>query len=182
MRDPNLNDNFAQLRVSVDSAAMLKVGLRAVRIIRARTLEGKDKDGNPFKSYSTKTFAMPADAATKRARKILEKNGQLHYFMTAAQNLWMVVTGGYLAFKKAVYAQTGWSGTVNLTASGQMLRSLTVLTSNSNEVVIGFSRPEDALKAFWNAEKGREFLGLSDSEIEQDQELRQILINGVRFL
>jgi len=178
MKDVTI-EGFEQLRISVSAGAMLKAGRALVKVIRARTLSGLDKHGREFKPYSTKTFAMPAGGATKRARQILVKDGAIQYFTTGSGSLWMLVNG-YLALKRATYKKTGWNGQVNLTMTGQMLGSMTVIEQGDNTVTIGFNRTEDALKAFWNIEKGRDFFGLSDEEL-RNPVIADILKSGIKL-
>lgn len=154
--------------VTISQQAMYRAGLLAVKIIRERTLAGKDIDGQPFKPYGTRTFARPAGGITKTARANLK--GLVSYFRRGG-SLWIAVQGGYKAFKDAVY---GDSSTVNLQAEGHMLRSLTVLEpvdTASGIVRVGFTRTEEAEKAFWHNVSGagksraiRRFMGLSQVE------------------
>lgn len=179
MNDINI-DGLQQVRTSVSAAAMVKAGRFLIKMMRARTLAGFDKFHRAFKPYSTNKFARPAAGVTKRARKILVDNGQIHYFNTKAGSLWMVVDG-YLALKKAIYQATDWNGNVNLALSGQMLRSMTVVESADNSVTIGFGRTEDALKAFWNIEKGRDFFGFTEDDLTSFAELQDIFRAGLKL-
>jgi len=83
--------------------------------------------------------------------------------------LWVVVKGGYLSLKKAIYKQTEYKGDVNLWQTGAMMRALTVVKSTNNEITIGFTRSEEAQKALWNKEMGREFMGLTDEELKDPE-------------
>jgi phage gpG-like protein len=84
--------------------------------------------------------------------------------------LWAVIEGGYAAYKQAAYP--GDSG-VNLSATGAMLRSLTILSVDEATltVVIGFTRTDEAVKALYHDQLGagksraiRHFMGLTDTE------------------
>lgn len=156
------------VKVTISEQAMYRAGLLAVKMIRDRTLSGKDADGRPLKPYSTETFARPAGGLTKTARANLKP--LVSYFRRGG-SLWMAVQGGYKAFKDAVY---GDSSTVNLQAEGHMLRSLTVLEpvdTASGVVRVGFTRSEEAEKAYWHNVSGagksraiRKFMGLTEAE------------------
>ena len=47
------------------------------------------------------------------------------------------------------------------------LNDMDVIAIGTNEVRIGFTREENAQKALWNIEKGRDFFGIPDSEFEK---------------
>lgn len=169
-------------KVKFNNSAALNAGLRIVRLIQDRTADGLDKDGNSFIDYSTKDFAMPAAAATKRARKILVDNDSLRYFRRDGYDFsWIVVIGGYVAYKAAVYKQSGGSGDkVNLSLTGEMMRSMTVLETSDNRIVIGFDDAAMAQRMFYNIEKGRDPMGLSDVDL-QDEELVELLGEGLEI-
>ena len=144
-----------------------EVGQYAVTLIVERTAKGIDATGNPFLPYSTNPFAMPASATTKAALQRLKAQGLLNYFTTKKGTLWVIVKGGYRALKQARYPQD--SGTVNLWATGAMMRNLRVLRTDGDAVIIGFSRQEEMKKAFWNqnAKANRKFMGLVKNEIAE---------------
>ena len=156
------------ITVTISQQAMYRAGLMAVKMIRDRTLAGKDVDGQSFKPYSTQPFARPAGGLTKTARANLKG---LTKFFRRNGSLWMLVEGGYKAFKDAVY---GDSSTVNLQAEGHLLRSLTVLEpvdTATGVVRVGFTRSEEAEKAYWHNVSGagksraiRKFMGLTEAE------------------
>lgn len=157
-----------KVKATITQQAMYRAGLLAVKMIRERTLAGKDVDGKPFKPYGTRVFARPAGGLTKAARSNLRKMAS--YFRKGG-SLWMAVQGGYKAYKEAVY---GDSSIVNLQAEGHMLRALTVLEpvdTQSGVVRVGFTRSEEAEKAYWHNVSGagksraiRRFMGLSEAE------------------
>lgn len=156
------------INVTITERAMYRAGLLAVKLIRERTLAGRDVEGQPFRPYGTTTFARPAGGLTKTARANLR--GLVSYFRKSG-SLWMAVQGGYKAFKEAVY---GDASTVNLQAEGAMLRSITVLEpvdTTTGTVRVGFTRSEEAEKAYWHNVSGagksrviRRFMGLSDDD------------------
>lgn len=162
-------------------SGLRKLALFFIGVIQKRTLEGKDADGKPFKGYSTKPFAMPSGAITKRAVKSMVSAEEANYTNHNGK-LWIVVRGGYKVAKKRIMENSpGYDGTVNLTLSGRMLKALTPVTVNSKgEIVIGFTREEDAQKAIWNEESGRKFLGLSQEDLNA-QEIEQIIFESLLF-
>lgn len=161
-------DTAPRLRLRLDPAALLLAGQFAVSAIAERTAEGRDADGKAFVPYSARPLALPASAVPKRARLRLKRAQDGLFYFTSRRSgaLWFVVEGGYAALKAARYPQD--EGTVNLHATGAMLRALRVLgaapdASGGGTVTLGFSRPEEAQKAFWNS-RTRRFLGLTLDE------------------
>jgi hypothetical protein len=82
-----------------------------------------------------------------------------------------MIVMGYKAYKEAV---APYSKDKFLTLSGKMLRNLNVLTAADNSVIVGFSDPELAQRAYWlnvsGAGRGRKlwkFLGIrKQQEVE----------------
>lgn len=153
-----------KVKVTIPNLSKRLLGIEIVNHIRKRTLEGKDKDGKPFKGYSTRPFAMPAGAATKGAISRLESSGGLTWF-SSGKSKWILIKGGYRAYKAVRKPQDG--GVVNLTLSGQMMKDLGVIALPTDGITIGFNRKENAEKALWNIERGRDFLGVEDSVLEK---------------
>jgi len=153
-----------KIKVKIPNLTKQLLGLEIVKHIRKRTLEGKDKDGKPFKEYSTRHFAMPSGATTKAALNRLESAGKLFWFKKG-ESEWVVIEGGYKALKAAWKPQFG--GTVNLTLTGQMMKDLSVIELSSDVITIGFNKEENAEKALWNIDRGRDFLGIEDKELEK---------------
>lgn len=56
---------------------------------------------------------------------------------------------------------------VNLELSGDMLIGLSVLSHGPGFIKIGFDTQSDNDKAAWNAEKGREFLGIMPADLNR---------------
>lgn len=165
-----MSDNpLTGVRFIPSAAGMKRAGLRAIQLIRTRTLKGQGLDG-PFAGYGVNPFALPAGALTGQARAALK--GRLHYFKKPSGRLWVVVEGGYKAYKQARYPQDG--GNVNLSATGAMLRAMTVTKVDGDTIQIGFTRQEEAEKAYWHNVTGagkrrviRRFMGLLDQEKEE---------------
>jgi hypothetical protein len=151
--------------IGISEKGMKRLGMKVVSLIKENTLAGFDKDGLAFKSYSTRPFAMPSGATTKRALGKLDKDGGLVWFKKDGKAIWVVVLGGYLALKKARYPKG--RGVPNLTATGAMMRSLGVLRVSDNKITIGFKRAEEAEKMLWNINKGRDPLGLPEDQWDE---------------
>lgn len=153
------------LKLIMLPAGAKKAGLGVIAKIREKTQKGLDKDGKPFKDYSTRKFVMPAGAATKRAINSLKNDGFLSFFTTSKGSTWIVIEGGYARYKKARFPQD--SGDVNLTGTGQMLRALTVTKHGNDFIQVGFTREEESKKMLWNIERGRNPMGLRKEEFAE---------------
>lgn len=156
-----------------------RIAAKSLQIIVERTLDGIDRFGRPFKPYSSKGFSMPYAAIPKRASKVLLKNGELKLFRRN-KILFAFVSGGYVRLKSQINSKTTYDGKPNLTLTGRMLESLKVVELGENYFKIGFTLPEQAQKAQWNAERGREFLGLSPNDLD-NSELKQAFVEGLKF-
>lgn len=173
-------DTAPQLRLQIDRKALLLAGEFAVSAIVERTARGEDADGRPFKPYSTRALALPAGAVPKRVQARLRRaeNGLYYFKSRKTGKLWFVVEGGYAAIKRA---QTGKENPVpDLWGTGSMMRALRVLgveqgASGGGVVTVGFSRPEEAQRAYWNS-RTRRFIGLTADE---QAEVGQIVGGGV---
>lgn len=143
-------------RIQNKAAGLL--ALDAISRITANTLAGIDKNGLPFKAYSSRPFAAPSGAFPKRVLAKLEETGELEWFRAASGGLWVVVLGGYAMLKKL--KRPGDGGKVNLSDTGRMLGSLTLLSANNNKITIGFTRREEAEKMQHNISIGRNPMGL----------------------
>ncbi len=154
-----------KLKVTIPKTSLLLLAKDIVNTIHDNTLAGKDKDGKPFKKYSSNPFAMPSGAATKRAIDSLDKSGGLVWFTTKDKAKWVVIKDGYKALKTAL--RPGDGGKVNLSLTGDMLNDMDVIAIGTNEVRIGFNREENAQKALWNIENDRDFFGIPDSEFKR---------------
>lgn len=164
----------------IEKSALRQIANMFTLIIKKRTQSGLDKDGAPFKPYSTKPFKMPSGAATKRAKRELMNKGELSYFKTQGGKLWIVVRSGYLGYKKAVYSKTGFTGAPNLMMTGQMMGAFAPIVYSDTGFTLGFTRSEEAQKAFWNQQMGRDFLGMTEKEL-QSPEIIELLQKSIRF-
>jgi len=154
-----------KLKINIDKARLQLLGSAVVNHIRKRTLKGLDKDGEAFVSYSTTPFAMPSGALTQKTRKGLDSASSLVWFTTNSGSKWVVIDGGYKELKAVKRPKDG--GTVNLTDTGRMLQDLAVISTKKNQVQIGFNTSEQAQKALWNIENGRDFMGIEDKELSK---------------
>ena len=158
------------IRFVIPGNRLRLVGIRAVAMIRTRVQElGADADGRPMAPYSTQPFARPAAGITQRARRAL--GDRLQLFTNKRGRLWAIIQGGYAALKAATYPSD--TGHVNMTATGGMMRSLTVTeVSELNQTIsIGFARQQDAITAMYHNLLGagrrrviRRWLGLTKRE------------------
>lgn len=124
--------------------------------------------------------AASSASVSKRVRARLQRDEDgLYYFKSRKTGkLWFVVEGGYAAIKRA---QTGKENPVpDLWGTGAMMRALRVIgvdaaADGGGTVTVGFSRPEEAQRAYWNS-RTRRFLGLTADE---QAEVGQIVGGGV---
>lgn len=154
------------MRIPID--VINKIANYSITLIKERTLKGIDANDRPFKEYSRNPFKIPV-AGSKTALKYLESKDKssVSYFMRNGKH-WAVVHNGYLAFKSALYRNSSWDGkTVNLWNTGLMLKSLTVLRVNQSQFVIGFTNADASERAYYNLMRGRNFFGLSKSDISK---------------
>lgn len=153
-----------------------KIALHCLKLINDRTLKGIDKDGEPFKAYSNKPFKMPFSRGTKRALDDLIKRGEAQVIK---QNgvVYVIVKTGYLGYKKAYMQKTSYDGTVNMTLTGEMMRNFTVIETNDNSFTLGFTDTEMAQRAVYNQQKGRDFIGLSNADLN-DLKFLGLISNG----
>lgn len=166
--------------IKVRRASLRRAGQRAVALIVKRTQQGKDKNNVAFEPYSTTPFAMPAGGGARGTLQEMVDEERASFFETKQGALWAVVNGGYAAYKAARYGQD--DGTVNLSATGSMMRGLTVTAVSSRgengRVTIGFTRIEEANKAYYHTVSGagpsrtiRDFMGLTDEGLDEVQNI-----------
>ncbi|HAT75543.1 MAG TPA: hypothetical protein DCS19_01560, partial [Flavobacterium sp.] len=160
-----------KLEVTLTEADLKKVALKAVELIKKRTASGKDAKGSAFKKYSERWFARPAGGITRSKMKLLSNeakrsNDNVVFFKTKAGKSWLLING-YKKFKSIVYPDEFQGGTVNLRATGDMLDGLGYINADSKAMkfTLGWVDTELAERAFFNEEKGRSLLGLTDDEI-----------------
>ena len=166
------------VKIEYSQQQLKRIGLHLVSLIRDRTAKGKDKDGLPFKEYSKNAFGMPYGAANKKAVRQLVKEDKAVIFTSANNKKWVLFKTGYLDYKKLLYKDTSYDGTVNLMLTGRMMQDLNVIQLDNNRIVIGFNNAEMAQRAGFNAMRGREFLGLSNADLN-DVRLKELLGEGL---
>jgi antitoxin component of RelBE/YafQ-DinJ toxin-antitoxin module len=166
------------MEISYSTAHLKRIGLHLVSLIRDRTAKGIDKDGLPFKSYSKNAFGMPYGATTKKAVKELVKQGKAIIFTSKNNKKWVLFKTGYLDYKKLLYKDTSYDGTVNLMLTGRMLGNLNVIRTENNQIIIGFSNTEMAERAKYNINRGRDFMGLAPNDL-QDKRFKELLVEGL---
>ena len=161
------------MQVSWSAKDMELIGYRLKEIIMERSLEGRDKNNQPFRDYSTRPFAMPAAAIQKYVRKQLERNDEIRYFKRN-RTLFGVILYGYKRLKSLIYAKAGGYGNVNLWATGEMWGDFDVIKSGENYVKLGFTRPRSAAVMYYNIQRGRDPLGISEKDMK-DAKLSEYL-------
>lgn len=165
------------IKIEYSPQQLKKLGLYTISLIRDRTAKGLDKDNKAFKAYTTKPFSMPYAAANKSAVKQLVKENKAIIFKRE-KTKWVLFKTGYLDYKRLAYKGTSYDGTVNLMLTSRMLGNLNVISIENNKVVIGFPNQDMALRAKYNIDKGRDFLGLSDLDLK-DAKFNQLLAEGL---
>lgn len=169
------------LKAKINPASIDKVAQRYVEIIVERTTEKSlDKDGNPFKSYSTRTYAKPAGTITKRGAEELKRQGKLKYFKRNGK-LWIVIIGGYAAEREAVMKNSaGDPLKVTLIRTGNMWQNFGVVQIDAANGFfrLGMIGAEQAEKLKYNIEKGRNPMGLTALELN-DSVAVKYLVGGI---
>ena len=160
--------------------------------IQRNTMEGFDKDGKPFKAYSTNPFSMPYYAIhnkDKFKKYFLKQDDKAHIFrkQKTGKMLWVLFKGGYSEYKKVLAAKKPKKAGVNLFYTGQMIEALKVLSTTEHlikndivgtlpkslEIKIGWSdavrknekdrnSATNAQIAYYNKLKGRDMFGIPE--------------------
>lgn len=144
------------------------IGVVALSFIEENIQKGKDYEGKKY-SYSTKPFWRPwaPDIQKKLGGKLGEGTFYKTVFSKRTGVTGLLILGGYKEYKHKVYPN---AADKYLTATGKMLRSMNV-KSTENEAVIGFADAEESQKAYWlnisGAGKSRKlwkFLGITKQQ------------------
>lgn len=158
-----------------------RIGQRIVAIIETRSVEqSKDKDGKPFAPYSTNDYAKPIGALTKRARQILEKEDKIRYFKRGG-NLFILIIGGYAAEREALLSNSSADPQkVTLIRTGQMWQNfgVTKIDFNTGRITVGFVNAEMAERMRYNQLRGRDPMGLTEQELN-DQFIKAEINKGI---
>ena len=171
------------------------MAIEIANAIKENTQSGKDRYARRFIPYSKRPFAMPYGAvANKAKRKKAIKDGEVSFFTNntgtrkVTNGLWIVWKGGYVAYKGYMMPRAN-TNTVDLTFRNHMLKSLKavgmeigeevvlkfgdggeligeVATIPSISITIGFTDKTQRQKAIWNIQRGRDFLGLPDEQLD----------------
>lgn len=136
----------------MDARGMTTIGNSVVTLIRKRTqADGESYDGEAFAPYSTRPIYISrnrgagARLAPKGGRPS-RKGGSVYY------------AGGYAEYKRL---STG-SSIVNLTLSGQLMRSIRVAKADSRSVVV--QAGGGAVTYARGVDNQRPFMGVAESE------------------
>ncbi len=160
----------------IDRVMMLRLANRGIAIVRERTLKGEFLDGSSDGAgqYSTKPFARPLGGLTKALQKTLVNSGS-HIFTASSGNHWIVIEGGYRAFRAMAGKDVS---RVTMTWTGRMLRNLGVISEAEREVVLGFPDADMKQLATWHNVMGagkslrkHVFMGVTQEEANQLVEL-----------
>jgi len=146
----------------ISDIVLERIGQQILARIQERTLDGIDMDGKRFKAYSTKPFNMPFAPPFITVINKMASLNQAFYFKKN-NNLWINIQGGYAALKAS--AKPNFKN-VNLTYTGKMLNALTVTQVGNNRIKIGFIDKNQQDKMQWNIQKGRDPMGISDTELQ----------------
>ena len=148
-----------------------EIAIAALSMIEDNIHKGIDMDGKSY-SYSEKPFYHPYSKTIRS--KLGGKAGQGKFYeIIKGKNgkLGMIILGGYKQYKQKINPT---AANDYLTFSGKMLRNLNVIEAKGNRIVIGFTDPKQAKKAFWlnvsgagRSRKLWKFLGLRKSQYQQ---------------
>jgi len=144
------------------------VGVGMVNAINAQTTAGFNADDSRFRSYSTDlTYISKSDFPAPRGG--VDVGASIKY----------VKGEGYKGYKESLGTSTrgGSSVGVNLTKSGEMMRSLGIRHADAKGCAVGVS---DAMlgRAMGNEAKGRVFLAVSKRMLTEIDATVQEVIDG----
>jgi len=185
------------MKLQITKQEVQALALDLINAIKANTQSGKDRFGKRFTPYSQRPFAMPYGAVLSKAkRKQAIKAGEISFFRNtkgekrkATKGLWITWRGGYRQYKGFMKPNEN-TAVVNLDLTGRMLRNirlknidlsehLELVLNKENmitgatirvptvEITIGFGMEKEALKAEWNINRGRDFMGLPDAQLDE---------------
>lgn len=149
------------LWTEADSAA---IGEASVGIMIARVYEGQGADGEPFAPYSTRPMTVSLGSET--ALRLAPKGGQPVKDKTGKVT-GIRYPGGYRQYKHESRRRGLRAGTaeVDLTLSGQLMRSLRVVMADETSAVVGVTgAPQEYAEA---VDAKRPFLGLTAAEAQE---------------
>jgi hypothetical protein len=160
-----VNGPFDALALT-DRQAMIMIGNAMVAIIRDRTVQGVDAQGRPFKDYSTDPINIPIGRGT--GFRLTPKGGEV-----SRTGRSMRFKGGYAEYKRKSRkpgvvpiggASSGTTSEVDLTLSGQLMRSVHVAQATDDAVVV---QTGDGTAAYAGPVNDlREFMGIAPSDYD----------------
>lgn len=163
----------------IQRSLMIKIGERAIFIIKKRVAEGKFLEGSSdgASQYSTKPFAMPIGAVRPKAVMMRMLRGRYEddtqIFQTSKGRKWVAITKGYKWLREQAGKNTS---KVDLTWTRELMRSMTVLSTdiNSGEIEIGHKGKRNEDIAYWHnvagagkGKKKRVYLSMTDAELQK---------------
>ena len=155
-----------------------KIGFMALSLIQEQIEQGIDQNEQRYE-YSTKTFARPFTTRVKN-QKALIKAQKLGIITTKSGKRWMLIKGGYKAFRAMIGRKDDGDF---LQDTGAMLQALTVKRKSDTDAVISFSSAKEAQKAFWLSQSGAgrsrktwKFMGLTERNRKRLEEYAATLI------
>ena len=142
----------------------LRLGQNMLAVIKMRTSEGLDADGQPFKKYSTKPLYV-----AKRGARLTPKGGR-----PSRTGKSVYYAGGDKQYKHESRRRggAGDSAEVDLVLSGNLMNNLIVTEATQNHFKIGLTRQVQNYGYVVN--KTREYIGLTNDEVD-------ILVESIRF-
>ena len=155
-----------------------KIGFMALSLIQEQIEQGIDQNEQRYE-YSTKTFARPFTSRVKN-QKALIKAQKLGIITTKSGKRWMLIKGGYKAFRTMIGRNPEGD---YLQDTGAMLQALSVKRKSDTDAVIYFTSAKAAQKAFWLSQSGAgrsrktwKFMGLTERNRKRLEEYAATLI------
>lgn len=159
-----------------DRVAMLRIGNAVVALIRVRTLRGRSAKGDPFKPYSTRRIWIPLNKGA--GARLAPKGGKLSRTRKS-----MRYDGGWAEYKQRSAMQgqlpqggaaSGPTAAVNLTLSGQMLRSIRPAQADDRSVVVQVG--DGAADYAEGVQQARPFMGVAPDEMPKLQRIAEAAV------
>jgi phage gpG-like protein len=153
----NVQTSF-KVPVSWTAKDSLTMGLDIITLIKMRTMKGISSEGKPFNAYSTNKIYIPFKGA-----RLKPKGGVVS---RTGLSMMYPKKKGYREYKhlsrRRARGGGGQTAEVDLTLSGALMSSLTVLKSTINQVVVGIG-PASRHYGYY-VHQVRPFIGLTKSE------------------
>lgn len=161
---------------ATDRQAMLRIGNAVVAIIRTRTLKGRSALGKPFAPYSTRRIWIPLRKGS--GARLAPKGGTL-----SRTGKSMRFDGGWAEYKQRSAKQgqlptggaaVGPTAAVNLTLSGQMMRSIRPAQADARTVVVQVG--DGAADYAEGVQQLRPFMGVAPDELPALQRIAEAAV------